>query len=412
MNWWNRYTLRRAMRLFVALIIVAFLVFHITDLIVWLHKGFLLMSPFLIGCAMAFVLNAPLRFFENRVFVHIKNKWFKRYKRVIGILLSLILIAVLLTLIGVIVIPQLIDSIALFASSMPHYMDSLENLLTYIENKIPNSKEQIDQMLEYINSLSPETVQQGIFDFVRAGPLTDDNGENILSQAVSSTFGLVSSIFGIMLNAVLGFVFSIYILMSKEKLAIQSRRVIFSFFDIDNAKYIIHVFQVAFAKFYSFLTGQLMEACILGSLMCIGMFILRLPYPLMIGVLIGFSALIPIAGAIIGGAVGFLLVLSVNPTKAIIFMIFMIALQQFESNVIYPRVVGGSVGLPSMWTLLAITLGGSLMGLVGMLIFVPIVSTLYSLFAEIVYGRLQMKNVSATDPLVVYGVPDDKRLSP
>ncbi len=410
MNWWNRYTLRRSVRLIVALIVVAFLVFHISDLITWLYKGFVLMSPFLVGGAMAFILNAPLRFFENRVFRHIKNKRFKRFQRVIGILLSLILITVLLTLMGVIIMPQLIDSIALFASNMPHYMDTLENLLTHVVNKIPDSEQQINQVLDYIDGLSPESVQESILDFAKTGPLTDDGNGKILSQAVSSTFGLVSSIFGIMLNAVLGFVFSIYILMSKEKLAIQGRRVIFAFFENDNAKYIIHVFQVAFAKFYSFLTGQLMEACILGSLMCIGMFILRLPYPLMIGVLIGFSALIPIAGAIIGGAVGFLLVLSVNPTKAIIFLVFMILLQQFESNVIYPRVVGGSVGLPSMWTLLAITLGGSLMGLVGMLIFVPIVSTVYTLFAEIVYGRLQMKNVSATDPLVVYGVPDDKRL--
>lgn len=410
MNWWNRYTLRRGVRLMVALIIVAFLVFHIADLMSWLYKGFVLMSPFLIGSAMAFILNAPLRFFEHRVFIHIKNKRFKKYKRVIGILLSLILIGVLLTLIGVIIVPQLIDSIALFASNMPQYMDSLENILERVLKRIPDAEPQINEVLNYINGLSPESVQQSIMDFAKSGPLTDEGSGKFLSQAVTSTFGLVSSIFGIMLNAVLGFVFSIYILMSKEKLAIQGRRVIFAFFENDTAKYIIHVFQVAFAKFYSFLTGQLMEACILGSLMCIGMFILRLPYPLMIGVLIGFSALIPIAGAIIGGAVGFLLVFSVNPTKGIIFLIFMILLQQFESNVIYPRVVGGSVGLPSMWTLLAITLGGSLMGLIGMLIFVPIFSTIYALFAEIVYGRLQMKNVSATDPLVIYGVPDDKRL--
>ena len=153
-----------------------------------------------------------------------------------------------------------------------------------------------------------------------------------------------------------------------------------------------------------------MEAVILGSLMCTGMLILRLPYAIMIGVLIGFTALIPIAGAIIGGLIGFLLVFSVSATKAMIFLVFMLCLQQFESNVIYPRVVGGSVGLPSMWTLFAITIGGSLMGLMGMLLFVPLVSTIYSLISEIIHGRLEMKGISKTDPNIIYGVPDSKRL--
>ncbi len=407
----NRYTLRRIMRMLIALIIIIFIVFHIEEMTHYLIRASMLLTPFFIGGGMAFFLNVPMRFFERRVFTHINNKYFKKVQRGVSILLSLVLVALVITIVGVLVVPQLIDSVTLFASNIPKYADSLEDLLQRFVERVPDAKPQVDEVLGYINHLSPEMVQESITNFMKSGILTEKaSGGQIFTSAISSTFGLVTSIFSVMLNIVLGFVFALYILVSKEKLAIQGRRIVFAFLSNDFAKYVIHVFQVAFAKFYSFLTGQMAEACILGTLMTVGMFVLRLPYPLMIGVLIGFTALIPIAGAVIGGAISFLLVLSVDPTQSLIFLIFMIIVQQFESHVIYPSVVGSSVGLPAMWTLFAITIGGSLFGLVGMLVFVPLLSTIYTLFAEIVYGRLMMKHVSRNDPLVVYGVPDDKRL--
>ena len=174
--------------------------------------------------------------------------------------------------------------------------------------------------------------------------------------------------------------------------------------------YLVHAAQVSFAKFYHFIIGQLTEAIILGTLCTIGMLVLRLPYAPMIGVLTGFCALIPIFGAFIGGAVGALLILTVSPIKALTFLIFLIILQQIEGHIIYPKVVGGSVGLPAMWTLFAITIGGSLYGLVGMLISVPLFAALYYLFTEIVYARLARNEISAEDQLIQSGVDEGLRM--
>lgn len=406
----NRQTLRRFLGFMIILILIVFLVFHLKDVAGVVAGAFKICTPFLIGAGLAFVLNVPLRFLERRVFTHIKNPRFKRMQRGIGILLSLILVFVIISAVMGLILPQLIDSVTLFASNIPQYMERTEQLLIRLGEKIPDAKPQLDRIIHGMHTMTPEKVQAFILDFFKSNPQGDGQGGSVLTKALSSTVGLVSSIFGILLTAVLGFVFALNILFAKEKLAIQGRRILFAFLGEDNARYAIHVFQVAFAKFYSFLTGQVADATILGVLMVVGMLVLRLPYAVMIGTMVGFTALVPIAGAITGGVVGFLLVLSVSTTKAFIFLAFMLCLQQFESNVIYPRIVGGSVGLPAMWTLFAITIGGSLMGLVGMLIFVPLMSTFYTLFREIVYGRLQMKRISKEDLVIMYGLPDDKRL--
>lgn len=407
----NRYTLRRTMLALVLLIIIAYAVFHAGDVGVSFGKLLNLLTPFIAGAVMAFILNVPMRFLEGRVFSRIKSKKFKKFKRPLAVLLSLIIVFLLVALVSVIVIPQLIDSITLFVSNMPEYFAGFNHLLDQVVQRFPETAEQVEQVRKSIENISPANIQQGIMDFLRSSP-DGSNGDNgtLLTSALFSTFGIVTSVFGFLVNAVVGFAFAIYVLFAKENLAIQGRRLIFAIFSHETAKYVIHVFQVGFAKFYNFLTGQLLEAVILGSLMSIGMLVLQLPYAFMIGVLIGFTALIPIAGAVIGGFIGFLLVFSVSTTKALIFLVFMLLLQQFESNVIYPRVVGSSVGLPSMWTLFAITIGGSLMGLMGMLLFVPLVSTIYSLISEIIYGRLEMKGISEKDPNILYGVPDSKRL--
>lgn len=407
----NRYTLRRTMLTLVLLIIIAYAVFHAGDVGVSFGKLLNLLTPFIAGAVMAFILNVPMRFLESRVFSKIKSKKFKKFKRPLAVLLSLIIVFLLVALVSVIVIPQLIDSITLFVSNMPEYFAGFNHLLDQVVQRFPETAEQVEQVRKSIENISPANIQQGIMDFLRSSP-DGSNGDNgtLLTSALFSTFGIVTSVFGFLVNAVVGFAFAIYVLFAKENLAIQGRRLIFAIFSHETAKYVIHVFQVGFAKFYNFLTGQLLEAVILGSLMSIGMLVLQLPYAFMIGVLIGFTALIPIAGAVIGGFIGFLLVFSVSTTKALIFLVFMLLLQQFESNVIYPRVVGSSVGLPSMWTLFAITIGGSLMGLMGMLLFVPLVSTIYSLISEIIYGRLEMKGISEKDPNILYGVPDSKRL--
>ena len=193
------------------------------------------------------------------------------------------------------------------------------------------------------------------------------------------------------------FVFAIYVLLQKQKLNVQSRKVLFAFVRKGRAEAILEVFSLTYSTFSSFLTGQCVEAVILGSMFVIAMTILKLPYALLVGIVIAFTALIPIFGAFIGCGIGTLLIFIDEPMKALIFVILFLVLQQIEGNFIYPKVVGNSVGLPSMWVLAAVSIGSSLMGIVGMLIFIPIVSVIYALFREVVYLKLQQKKIKVED---------------
>ena len=384
----------------VALIIYSF--FNMDTMLEFIKNSIVLIKPFLIGAVIAFVLNVPLRFFEHHVFCHIKHPKFKKVERGLSILLSLLLVGIALSLVVRIVVPQLIESISLLVSTIPGYVDYLTNFLSEYEN----DSEAIANFIKQIESISPQTLEQYTMNW-----LNDQvTAHALLSSAFMSTVGIVSSVAAGVINFFVAFVFAIYILGSKEKLAVQARKICFAFFNRMHAAYLVHVAQVSFAKMYSFITGQLTEAVILGSLCTIGMIIFRLPYAGMIGVLTGFCALIPIFGAFIGGAVGALLIFTVSPIKALTFVIFLVILQQIEGNFIYPKVVGSSVGLPAMWTLFAITIGGALMGLIGMMLFVPLCAIIYFLFTEIVAGRLKKNNISPDDEMIQYGLKEEIRL--
>ena len=193
---------------------------------------------------------------------------------------------------------------------------------------------------------------------------------------------------------VIAFVFACYILLQKERLNIQIRKIMYAYMKKDLVKKVLDVCSLTYKTFSSFLTGQCVEAVILGTMFVIAMSVFRLPYALLVGVLIAFTALIPIFGAFIGCFVGAFLILMVAPMKALMFVIMFLVLQQIEGNLIYPKVVGSSVGLPSIWVLAAVSIGGSLMGVVGMLVFIPVVSVLYTLLRNNVYGRLANKGFS------------------
>ena len=192
----------------------------------------------------------------------------------------------------------------------------------------------------------------------------------------------------------ISFVFAVYILLQKEKLSVQAKKVLFAFARKGRAEATLEVLALTYNTFSSFLTGQCVEAVILGSMFVVTMTILKLPYALLVGILIAFTALIPIFGAFIGCVVGAFLIFMVDPVKALIFIVMFLVLQQIEGNLIYPHVVGSSVGLPSIWVLAAVTIGGNLLGIVGMLIFIPLVSVVYALFREIVYLKLKQRKIS------------------
>lgn len=393
-------------RLLVLVFVVALIIYGVfnMDMIgAFVGKVMGLVRPFLIGVVIAFILNVPLRLFERRVFVHVKNSRFKQMERGISIVLSIVLVWAVLGLVVSVVLPKLARSISLFISAIPNYIDYLINFLSMFDQHSSAISNFMDQM----QNLSPSTLENYL-----NGLMNDQISAwtSMLSTAVMSTVSFVGSLASSLVQIVVAFIFSIYILFNKEKLAVQARKICFAFLSKRTAIYFVHAAQVSFAKFYHFIIGQLTEAIILGSLCTVGMLILRLPYAPMIGVLTGFCALIPIFGAFIGGAVGALLILTVSPMKALTFLIFLIILQQVEGHVIYPKVVGGSVGLPAMWTLFAITIGGSLFGLLGMLLSVPLFAAVYYLFTEIVYARLKRNEIPADDALIQTGVNEGIRL--
>lgn len=397
-----KISIPRVLLFIFAVALIIYSVFNMDTMLEFIKNSIVLIKPFLIGAVIAFVLNVPLRFFEHHVFCHIKHPKFKKVERGLSILLSLLLVWIALSLVVRIVVPQLIESISLLVSTIPGYVDYLTNFLSEYEN----DSEAIANFIKQIESISPQTLEQYTMNW-----LNDQvTAHALLSSAFMSTVGIVSSMAAGVINFFVAFVFAIYILGSKEKLAVQARKICFAFFNRMHAAYLVHVAQVSFAKMYSFITGQLTEAVILGSLCTIGMIIFRLPYAGMIGVLTGFCALIPIFGAFIGGAVGALLIFTVSPIKALTFVIFLVILQQIEGNFIYPKVVGSSVGLPAMWTLFAITIGGALMGLIGMMLFVPLCAIIYFLFTEIVAGRLKKNNISPDDEMIQYGLKEEIRL--
>lgn len=216
-----------------------------------------------------------------------------------------------------------------------------------------------------------------------------NGAENVMSTTVNAVSTLVSGF----ATFFIAFSFACYMLFQKEKLHLQSRKVMFAFWKKGRAEAILEVCSLAYKTFSGFLTGQCVEALILGSMFVVTMSLLRLPYALLVGIVIAFTALIPVFGAFIGCGISTLMIFIASPKQAILFVIVFLILQQVEGNFIYPHVVGGSVGLPSIWVLAAVSIGGSLMGVAGMLIFIPLVSVIYALFREIVYLKLKQRGI-------------------
>ncbi|MEF9945355.1 MAG: AI-2E family transporter [Lachnospiraceae bacterium] len=338
--------------------------------------------PFLLGGAIAFIINVPMNFFQRHLF---ENRTYKDRKvarklaRPVSLILTIIAVVMGLSIVMRVVVPQLGNTILSLGTSVQEFIPKVQD---WGENLFHNNKE----IVTWINSLQfnwDKMIQSGI-DFFKTGA----------GSVLNSTFAAAKSIVSGVTTFFIAFVFSIYILLQKEKLNVQVKKIAYAFFDEKYVKQCLRVFSLTYKTFSHFLTGQCVEAVILGSMFFVAMSIFRLPYALLIGVLIAFTALIPIFGAFIGCAIGAFLILMVNPMQAIGFIVLFLVLQQLEGNFIYPHVVGGSVGLPSIWVLVAVSIGGSLMGIVGMLIFIPIVSVAYTLFRGYVYERLKRKNVT------------------
>lgn len=320
------------------------------------------LMPLLIGGIIAYLLNILMSFYERHFFPNTKKTIIKKCRRAICLLLSIVsLLGVSGVIIGLIV-PQLVSCVKLLVTELPA---AFEDVVLQLEQADILSK-------DLIRKLSEVNFQSEIRQIIEAVFSGIGNILNLFSSVVSSVISGVTSTF-------LAFAFAVYLLIGKDKLAGQADRLMKRWMKDGLYKKVRYVMAVVNDSFHRFVVGQCTEAVILGTLCTIGMLILRLPYAVMIGAVIAFTALIPMVGAFLGGAVGAFLIFMVSPVKALIFLIFLIVLQQVEGNLIYPRVVGSSIGLPGIWVLAAVTIGGGVFGIFGMLIGVPIAAALYRL---------------------------------
>ena len=354
-------------------VILAYLLFNGKSIGNALGTFMAIISPFIIGAALAFVLNMPMNFIENKVL----KKWTSKpgLKRAISLLISLVIVSAIIAFVVILIIPNFFEAIKSLIQGIPVLVEKLR--------KYPEVAKQLDKIYDtYAITNTHDLV-------VKLKPYLTKNGLDILNNVF---FG-ISTVFSVVLSFVVSFTFAIYLLFSKETLRRQFTELAYVFFSGKTANKILIFFKVAYEKFYSFFKGQFIEAFMLGFMCFIGMYLLKMPNAATVSVLIGFGALIPLVGAILAAALGALIILIESFSKAIMFVIFIIVLQQFDGNVTYPRIVGSSVGLPSIWVLVAVTIGAALNGIVGMLIFVPIFATIYELLYKYKEKKLKDKNI-------------------
>ncbi len=374
----NKETKRILLFITYALLLAAVL-FYFKD--IW--SGFLavlgILRPFLLGIAIAFVLNVLMSALERRLFdpwAAKRGKKAKAAKRPLALFSTLLITFGLLYALFAFVLPQFIDGLSSLATAFPGYVENFQTIMA--------------RLLDYFNL-------DALFweKLTAVGQELLNSAVNVMKEVLPAVFGITVGI-GITLGSfLLGIIFSIYMLYNKEKLLKQAKDLIQAFLPEKWSERVFYTAKITNQTFRSFVGGQLVEALIIGLLTYIGMLIFRMPYALVIGVVIGFSSLIPVLGPIIGTIPSALLLLVINPMQALGFVIFIIVLQQVEGNLIYPKVVGNSVGLSAIWVIFAILVGGGLFGFVGILVAVPTAAVLGHLLTDAVKKRLQEKSKTA-----------------
>lgn len=373
----NRETMKRIMLLILYTILLMALAFRLEKAAAFLGWMFRLIIPFLLGGAIAFILNVPMRRIEA---VLPRGKKDGGWRRPVSLVFSILFVVLILGVVVFLVLPQLTETFFSLAELIPQF---LAKLRIWVEETF----EAYPEITSYLDSISLQIDWKETLERV-AGFVTTGAG-TVLSSTLTAAMSIASGLTSFSIS----FIFAMYILLQKEKLLGQLKRFCYAYFPERAVTGTFRVARMTEQTFSRFLAGQCTEAVILGTMFFVTLAFFRMPYPLLIGVLIAFTALIPIFGAFIGCAIGIFLMLMVNPIQAIWFTILFFILQQIEGNFIYPHVVGNSVGLPSIWVLVAVSVGGSMMGIVGMLIFIPLCSVVYALLREDVGRRLRRKSI-------------------
>ncbi|MCI6813441.1 MAG: AI-2E family transporter [Lachnospiraceae bacterium] len=358
--------------LFTALVCLG--VIHFSALLMMLRSLLVMIKPFLTGACIAFVVNLPLKFLEEKALSRLPEKA-EKLRRPLSIFLSFLFIFAVVILVILTVIPQMGRALTQLGQKIPVFLERTINQAEILVADYP-------EILSWLNNLERISLNWDSILGTAANFL-----KNGVGSLLNSTFTVAGSLVGGVVSGFIALIFSIYILSQKEKLGGQLKRILHAYCKEKQEQRILYVSGLLYRNFSKFITGQCTEAVILGLLFVIAMTIFRMPYAVMIGVLIAFTALIPIVGAFIGCFVGAFLILVDDPIKAVWFVIMFLIIQQLEGNLIYPKVVGNSVGLPSIWVLLAVSLGSSMFGVIGMLVFIPLFATIYTLLRDDVNRR-------------------------
>lgn len=336
--------------------------------------------PLILGAVIAYILNLLMSKLEKLYFPNSEQKIVKKSRRIVCIILSILIVVGILILVIQLVVPELVRAFGLIAEMAPEYFEKLGTwILGYLET-FPDIERSIQNAIENL-SINWEELFRNLLGYATSG----------VSGIVNSTLSFVIFLVGGVINFVIALIFALYILISKEKLLTQVKKICRAYLSDKMRKKIEDICYIANDTFSSFIIGQVTEAVILGGLCAAGMLLLRFPYAAMTGAFIGVTALIPIVGAYLGAGVGAFMILTEDPMQAVLFLVFIVILQQLEGNIIYPKVVGSSIGLPGLWVLAAVTIGGGLSGILGMLLSVPVAATVYKLVRKDVNERVEKK---------------------
>lgn len=363
---------KKPLILLVCAALLALIVKYSDALLQAIQLLFALLTPIFLGCAIAYVLNLLIVRLERLPFLARQNSPVYRFRRGISLAGALVIIAAVLVLLVWIILPQLGDALRVMLLGIPPLLDEFSDWLGSLGNPTP----QIEQWLNTLDINWPQFVQKAM-SYLSSG----------MGSLFSSAVSIVSNVSAVVMQVVIAFIFALYLLAGKEHLAAQCRSVAQTYLSSKTYHRMLYLLSTANDTFSKFFIGQFTEAIVIGVLCTLGMLLFRFPYATMVGTLVGATALLPVVGAYLGAGVGAFMILTVNPLQAVAFLIFIAILQQLEGNLIYPRVVGSSIGLPGIWVLAAVTVGGGIGGIVGMLLAVPITATAYKLLRSDVQKR-------------------------
>lgn len=336
-----------------------------------LYRG---LFPFILGGAIAFVLNLPMSKIEKLLLKISKSKRMKLSIRVTSAILSLLLLVIVIGFMAFLLIPELVGNIDSVITSIPSVIFEIKEFIFELLEDYPDVQDKV--VVFFTENIEPGLVLSNLLTY-------------IVNRAVSFVGTLLSGIITILTSII----FAVYILIEKEQLLVGSKRLIYTYLKKEKADKVIELGSLINTTFSGFISGQCLDVLILGFIFVVVLSLFQFPYALLISLLITITALIPIFGAFFAMIIGFILIVTVNPVQALLFVIVFLVIQQLEENFIYPKVVGKSVGLAPIWTLLAIVVGGKLFGIIGMLLGLPLVSIIYSLIRKYAYRRLEGKNI-------------------